>query len=118
MVPILPAGELADLEAIALLSGLAAGPTALAGEPLDQQRIAPEDSTCFCGIEKTRDVCERLSLIHAVENGWKIFANRFANGLILGLRLKTEIGCAGMVEGGIPPPRVTWVIRLTSPHLP
>jgi hypothetical protein len=65
-------------------------------------------------IKHAADVGQCLSLIHAVQNRRKIFANRFANGLILGLRLKTEISCAGMVEGGIPPPRVTWVIRLTS----
>ena len=41
MVAIPPTSELTDLEAIALLSGLAAGAAALADEPLDQQRIAP-----------------------------------------------------------------------------
>ncbi len=48
-----PAGELANLEAIAVLSRLAAGTAALTDEAIDQQRIAPEDSTCFCGIKKT-----------------------------------------------------------------
>ena len=39
MVAIPPARELADLEAVAVLSGLAAGPAALADEPLDQQQM-------------------------------------------------------------------------------
>ena len=68
-----PAGELADLEAIALLSGLAAGPTALADEPLGQQRIAPEDSAGLGRIKKSKDVCERLCLVHAVQNSGELF---------------------------------------------
>ena len=44
MVAIPPARELADLEAVAVLCRLAAGAAALADEPLDQQRITPEDS--------------------------------------------------------------------------
>lgn len=97
MVAITPEGEIADLEAIAVLSRLAAGAAALTDKAFDQQRIAPEDSTCFCGIKKTADVGQCLSLIHAAQNRRKIFANWFANSLILGLRLKTEIACAGMV---------------------
>ena len=40
MVAITPAGELANLEAIAVLSRLAAGTAALTDKALDQQRIA------------------------------------------------------------------------------
>ena len=69
MVSIPPARELADLEAIALLSGLAAGAAALADEPLDQQSIAPEDSAGLGCIKEARDVCERLCLVHPVEDG-------------------------------------------------
>ena len=69
MVAIAPACELTDLEAITVLSGLAAGTAALPDESLDQQRIAPKDCTCFSGIEQTGDVCERLRLVHAVQNG-------------------------------------------------
>ncbi len=29
-----------------------------------------------------------------------------------------EIRCGGMIMGAFQPPRVNWVIRLTSPHLP
>jgi hypothetical protein len=53
MVPIPPAGELADLEAIALLSGLAAGSAALRDEPFDQQGVAPQDGTSLSCIKKT-----------------------------------------------------------------
>jgi len=53
MVSIPPARELADLEAVAVLSGLAAGPAALADKPLDQQLIAPEDSTSLGSIKKS-----------------------------------------------------------------
>ena len=118
MVAIPPARELADLEAIAVLSGLAAGAAALADEPLDQQRIAPEDSAGLGCIKKTGDISKCLRLVHAVQNRRQIFANGFANGPILGLRLKTEIGCGGMIKGGFHPQAVIWVIRLTSPHLP
>ena len=52
MVAIPPARELTYLEAIALLSGLAAGAAALADEPLDQQRVAPEDSAGLGCIKK------------------------------------------------------------------
>jgi hypothetical protein len=31
----------------------------------------------------------------------------------LGLRLKTEIGCGGIVEGGFHPQAVIWVIEVT-----
>ena len=68
MVEIPPAGELTEIEAIAILSGLAAGTAALPDTSLDQQRIAPKDCTCFSGIEQTGDVCERLCLAHAVQN--------------------------------------------------
>ena len=51
MVKIPRTRELADLEAVTALSGLAAGAAALADEPLDQQRIAPKDSTCFSRIK-------------------------------------------------------------------
>ena len=37
MVPIPPTRELTDFKAVGVLSGLTAGPTALADEPLDQQ---------------------------------------------------------------------------------
>ena len=69
MVAIPPARELADLEAIALLSGLAAGAAALADEPLDRQRIAPENSAGLGCIKESGDVCERLCLVHPVEDG-------------------------------------------------
>ena len=69
-------------------------------------------------IKKTGDISKRLRLIHAVQNRRQIFANGFANSPVLGLRLKTEIGCGGIVEGGFHPQAVIWVIRLTSPHLP
>ena len=118
MVSIPPARELADLKAIAVLCGLAAGATALADKPLDQQGIAPHSSTSLGGIKKTGDISKRLRLIHAVQNRRQIFANGFANGPVLGLRLKTEIDCGGIVEGGFHPQAVIWVIRLTSPHLP
>ena len=118
VVALSPATELTDLEAIAVLCRLAAGATALADEPLDQQGIAPHSSTSPGGIKKTGDISKRLRLIHAVQNRRQIFANGFANGPVLGLRLKTEIGCGGMVEGGFHPQAVIWVIRLTSPHLP
>ena len=51
MVAIPPTSELANLEAVAVLCRLAAGAAALADEPLNQQSVAPKDSTCFCGIE-------------------------------------------------------------------
>ena len=74
MVAIPPARELTtDLEAVAVLSGLAAGPTALADEPLDQQRIASEDSAGLGCIKKSRDVCKRLRLVHAVQNSGELF---------------------------------------------
>ena len=69
VVALSPATELTDLEAIAVLRRLAAGATALADEPLDQQGIAPDGCTRLRGIKETGDLCERLSLIHAVENG-------------------------------------------------
>ena len=118
MVTVPPTSELEDLEAVAVLCRLAAGATALTDEPLDQQGIAPHSSTSLGGIKKTGDISQRLRLIHAVQNRRQIFANGFANGPVLGLRLKTEIGCGGMVEGGFHPQAVIWVIRLTSPHLP
>ena len=73
MVAIPPAHELTDFKAVAVLSGLAVGAAALADEPLDQQRIALKDSTCFCGIKQSRDVCERLCLVHAVQNSRELF---------------------------------------------
>ena len=82
-------GELTYLEVIAVLSGLAVGAAALADEPLDQQGIAPHSSTSLGGIKKTGHISKRLRLIHAVQNRRQIFANGFANGPILGLRLKT-----------------------------
>ena len=117
-VALSPATELTDLEAVTVLCRLAAGATALTDEPLDQQGIAPHSSTSLGSIKKTGDISKRLRLIHAVRNRRQIFANNFANGPILGLRLKTEIGCGGIVEGGFHPQAVIWVIRLTSPHLP
>ena len=118
VVALSPARELAQLALEAVLCRLAAGATALTDEPLDQQGIAPHSSTSLGGIKKTGDISKRLRLIHAVQNRRQIFANGFANGPVLGLRLKTEIGCGGMVEGGFHPQAVIWVIRLTSPHLP
>ena len=114
MVSIPPARELTDLEAIALLSGLAAGATALPNESLNQELVAPDSSASLGGIKKTGDISKRLRLVHAVQNRRQIFAN----GPVLGLRLKTETGCGGIVEGGFHPQAVIWVIRLTSPHLP
>ena len=73
MVAIPPTRELADLEAIAVLCRLAAGAAALADEPLDQQRIAPEDSAGLGCIKKSRDVCERLRFVHAVQNSGELF---------------------------------------------
>ena len=67
-MPIPPTRELTDFKAVGVLSGLTAGPTALADEPLDQQRIASEDSTCFSGIKHSTDVCERLCLIRPVKD--------------------------------------------------
>ena len=68
MVAIPPTRELTDFKAVAVLSGLAAGTAALADVPLDQQRIAPKDSTCFSGIKQSRDLCERLCLVHPVKD--------------------------------------------------
>ena len=69
MMPIPPARELTDLEAIAVLSGLAAGAAALADEPLDQQRIAPEDGTGLGCIKEKGDLSKRLRLVHPVKDG-------------------------------------------------
>ena len=71
MVLISPACELADLEAIAVLSRLAAGAAALTDKAFDQQRIAPEDSTCFCGIKKTADVGGRAPDIKHNQQSFK-----------------------------------------------
>ena len=87
MVSIPPARELTDLEAIALLSGLAAGAAALADEPLNQQRIAPENGTGLGCIKETGDVRKRLRLVHAVQDGRQWFACRFACKTIWSLRL-------------------------------
>ena len=51
-------GELTYLEVIAVLSGLAVGAAALADEPLDQQSIAPQHSTCFSSTKQWGDVLE------------------------------------------------------------
>ena len=88
--------------------------TLQASDALEQQGIAPHSSTSLGGIKKTGDISKRLRLVHAVQNRRQIFAN----GPVLGLRLKTETGCGGIVEGGFHPQAVIWVIRLTSPHLP
>ena len=45
MVAIAPARELTDLEAIPVLSGLAAGTAALSDEPLNQELVAPNSSS-------------------------------------------------------------------------
>ena len=71
MVTIPPTRELMDLEAVAVLCRLAAGATALTDEPLDQQGIAPDGCARLRGIKQSRDICERLCLVHAVENGWQ-----------------------------------------------
>ena len=73
MVSIPPARELTDLEAIALLSGLAAGATALPNESLNQELVAPDSSASLGGIKKAGDVCGHLCLIHAVKNSWEPF---------------------------------------------
>ena len=73
MVSIPPARELTDLEAIALLSGLAAGATALPNESLNQELVAPDSSASLGGIKKAGDVCERLGLVHAIKNSWEPF---------------------------------------------
>ena len=52
MVSIPPARELTDLEAIALLSGLAAGATALPNESLNQELVAPDSSASLGGIKR------------------------------------------------------------------
>lgn len=103
VIALSPATELTDLKAVAVLCRPTAGATALTDEPLDQQGIAPHSSTSLGGIKKTGDISKRLRLIHAVQNGRQIFANGFANGPIFGLRLKTKIGCGGIVEGASTP---------------
>ena len=113
VIALSPATELTDLKAVAVLCRPTAGATALTDEPLDQQGIAPHSSTSLGGIKKTGDISKRLRLIHAVQSRRQIFANGFANSPILGLRLKTKIGCGGMVEGGFHPQAVIWVIEVT-----
>ena len=87
MVAIAPTGERRDLEAIAILCGLAAAAAAQADEPLDQQSIAPKDGAWFSGIKQSGDVCERICLVHAVQDGQQWFACRFACKTIWSLRL-------------------------------
>ena len=104
MIAVTPKRELADFMPIPILCGLAAGSAALRDEPFDQQGIAPQDGTSLSRIKKTADVGQRLSLIHAVQDSWKTFANGFANGLIFGLRLNSERLDCDRLEGAFQPP--------------
>ena len=96
-------GELAHLKAIALLSRIAAGSAALTDEPLDQQGLAPYSRTSLSCIKKTGDVSKRLCFIHAFQNRREIFANRFANGPALDLRLKPRSIAVEWLRGPFQP---------------
>ena len=74
VIALSPATELTDLKAVAVLCRPTAGATALTAEPLDQQGIAPDGCPRLRGIKQSGNVCECLSLIHAVEDGWQRFA--------------------------------------------
>ena len=62
VVALSPATELTDLEAVAVLCRLAAGATALADEPLDQQGIAPDGSTA-CAASNSRETYASASAL-------------------------------------------------------
>ena len=85
-------------------------------------RASPQTArTRLRGIKESGDVCERLCLVHAVEErAGKGLRNRFACKTI-GTALcclTSEIAVWDWLKGAFQPPRVIWVIRLTSPHLP
>ena len=73
MITVTPKRELANFMPIPILCGLAAGSAALSDEPFDQQGVAPQDGTSLSCIKKKTDIGQRLGLIHAVQDSWKLF---------------------------------------------
>ncbi len=65
------------------------------------------------GIKEPTDVCQSLGLIQPSQQRRNL---GISFGINKGLRewRNSNFPCPGMAEGGLPPPRVTWVIRLTS----
>lgn len=72
MVGLPPTDEVPQISAIAIDGLLAAAATALGEEPLEKELVSPDDSASLGSIKKTTDVGQRLCLIQAHQNCWKL----------------------------------------------